>query len=213
MLEPIELPPGQVLRESGEQATCAFFPVDALVSLSYMTREGNSAEFALVGREGIIGVSLFMGGDSAIARAVVLCAGHGLRVPATFIKDEFHRSEPIRRLMLLYTQALLTQMAQTAACNRHHSIDQQLCRLLLLSADRLRGNTVLMTQETIARTLGVRREGVTEAARRLQSAGVIHYARGRITLTDRVALEARSCECYDVVRKEYGRLLPIRSRA
>ena len=213
MLEPIEFPQGQVLRESGERATCAFFPVEALVSLSYLTREGNSAEFALVGREGVIGVSLFTGGDSAIARAAVLCAGHGFRVPAEFIKDEFHRREPIRRLMLLYTQALLTQMAQTAACNRHHSIDQQLCRLLLLSADRLTGDKVPMTQETIARALGVRREGVTEAALRLQSAGVIHYARGHITLADRIALEARSCECYEVVRKEYRRLLPGRSGA
>ena len=208
MLERAAMPLGRVLRESGGPISHAYFPLSAIVSLSYLTLDGYSTEFALVGREGIVGITLFMGGDSAIARAVVRCAGQGVRVPAQFITDEFHRSESVRHLMLRYTQALLTQMAQTAACNRHHSIEQQLCRLLLVSADRLEGDTVRMTQALIANTLGVRREGITEAALRLQSAGLIHYARGQITLANRVGLEQRSCECYEVVKAEYRRLLP-----
>jgi CRP-like cAMP-binding protein len=172
--------------------------------------DGASAEIAVVGNEGVVGVSLFMGGESTPSRAVVQSAGQGLRLKAQLMKDEFNRAGPVMHLLLRYTQALITQMAQTAVCNRHHSLDQQLCRWLLLSLDRLPGNELVMTQELIANMLGVRREGVTEGALKLQQAGLIRYARGRITVLDRTALEKRTCECYAVVRKEYDRLLPNR---
>jgi CRP-like cAMP-binding protein len=170
--------------------------------------DGASAEIAVVGNEGIVGISLFMGGESTPSRAVVQSAGWGYRLKAQVMKDEFNRAGPVLHLLLRYTQALITQMAQTAVCNRHHSLDQQLCRWLLLSLDRLQGDELIMTQELIANMLGVRREGVTEAALRLQSAGLIRYARGRITVLDRSGLERRTCECYSVVKKEYDRLLP-----
>jgi CRP-like cAMP-binding protein len=169
---------------------------------------GASAEIAVVGNEGIVGVSLFMGGDSTPSRGVVQSAGEGYRLPAQLMKEEFHKAGPILHLLLRYTQALITQMSQTAVCNRHHSVDQQLCRWLLLSLDRLQGNELVMTQELIANMLGVRREGVTESAHKLQKAGLIRYVRGRITVLDRKGLEGRSCECYAVLKREYDRLLP-----
>jgi CRP-like cAMP-binding protein len=171
-------------------------------------KNGDSAEIAVVGNEGIVGISLFMGGNSTPSRAVVQGAGRGFRVRAEFMKKEFDRSHPVAHLLLRYTQALITQMAQTAVCNRHHSLDEQLCRWLLLSLDRLPGNELVMTQELIANMLGVRREGVTEAALKLQKTGLISYSRGRITGLDRKKLEGRSCECYMVVKDEYDRLLP-----
>ncbi|MCB1966353.1 MAG: Crp/Fnr family transcriptional regulator, partial [Candidatus Accumulibacter sp.] len=174
----------------------------------YVMEDGSSAEIAVVGNEGIVGVSLFMGGETTSSRAVVQSAGHAYRLKGQLLKDEFYRAGPMQRLLLRYTQALLTQMAQTAVCNRHHSLDQQLCRWLLLSIDRLPSNELVMTQELIANMLGVRREGVTEAAGNLQRAGLIAYQRGRITILDRARLEARCCECYAVVRKEFERLLP-----
>jgi CRP-like cAMP-binding protein len=207
-LERVDLPLGQVLYESGNTLSHVYFPTSAIVSLLYVMENGASAEIAVVGNEGIVGISLFMGGESTPSRAVVQSAGLGFRLPAQEIKDEFNRAGPAMHLLLRYTQALITQMAQTAVCNRHHSLDQQLCRWLLLSLDRLQGNELVMTQELIANMLGVRREGVTEAARKLQSSGVIRYARGRITVLDRDALEDRTCECYAVVKKEYDRLLP-----
>ncbi len=172
---------------------------------------GAAAEIAVVGNEGIVGISLFMGGESTTSRAVVQSAGKGVRLKAQVLKDEFNRAGPVLHLLLRYTQALITQMAQTAVCNRHHSLDQQLCRWLLLSLDRLEGNELVMTQELIANMLGVRREGVTEGALKLQHAGLIQYARGRITVLDRAGLERRSCECYAVVKREYDRLLPVNS--
>lgn len=174
-----------------------------------MIESGASAEIAVVGNEGVVGISLFMGGETTPSRAVVQSAGHGYRLNGQAIKAEFGRSGPVMHLMLHYTQALITQMTQTAVCNRHHSLDQQLCRWLLLSIDRLRGTELVMTQELIANMLGVRREGVTEAALRLQKAGLIRYSRGHITVLDRDGLEKRTCECYDVVKKEYLRLLPV----
>jgi CRP-like cAMP-binding protein len=207
-LEPIEMPLGAVLYESGSASTHVYFPTDAIVSLLYVMETGASAEIAVVGNEGIVGISLFMGGESTPSRAVVQSAGLGYRLKAQVIQKEFNRSGPVMHLLLRYTQALITQMAQTAACNRHHSLDQQLCRWLLLSLDRLPGPELVMTQELIANMLGVRREGVTQAALKLQKAGLIRYARGRITVIDRVALEYRVCECYAVVKKEYDRLLP-----
>jgi CRP-like cAMP-binding protein len=174
---------------------------------------GASAEIAVVGNEGIVGISLFMGGDSTSSRAVVQSAGLGLRLKAQIMKDDFNRAGPVLHLLLRYTQALITQMAQTAVCNRHHSLDQQLCRWLLLSLDRLQGNELVMTQELIANMLGVRREGVTEGALKLQQAGLIRYARGHISVLDRHGLEKRTCECYAVVKKEYGRLLPQKPAA
>ena len=184
-----------------------YFPTSAIVSLLYVMDNGASAEIAVVGNEGIVGISLFMGGESTPSRAVVQSAGQGFRLRAPAIKDEFNRA-PVLHLLLRYTQALITQMAQTAVCNRHHTLDRQLCRWLLLSLDRLQGNELVMTQELIANMLGVRREGVTEAAFKLQKVGLIRYARGRITVLDRKGLEKRSCECYAVVKKEYDRLLP-----
>src|ERR1700689_2820942 len=207
-LESVELPLSQVVYESGAELTHVYFPTTAIVSLLYVMENGASAEIAVVGNEGIIGVSLFMGGESTPSRAVVQSAGHGFRLKAIVMKEEFNRAGPVLHLLLRYTQALITQMAQTAACNRHHTLDQQLCRWLLLSLDRLQGNQLVMTQELIANMLGVRREGVTEGALKLQHAGLIDYARGHITGLDRAGLEERSCECYAVVKKEYDRLLP-----
>jgi CRP-like cAMP-binding protein len=209
-LEAVELPLGRVLHESGVAMTHVYFPTTAIVSLLYVMEDGDSAEIAVVGCEGLVGVSLFMGGESTPSRAVVQSAGHGWRLRAAVLKAEFNNSSPVLHLLLRYTQALITQMAQTAVCNRHHTLDQQLCRWLLLSLDRLNGNELVMTQELIANMLGVRREGVTEAALKLQKAGLIRYARGHITALDRTGLEARSCECYAVVKKEYDRLLPKR---
>jgi CRP-like cAMP-binding protein len=185
-----------------------YFPTTAIVSLLYVMENGASAEIAVVGNEGIVGVSLFMGGETTPSRAVVQSGGRGYRLSAARMKTEFNLAGPVLHLLLRYTQALLTQMAQTAVCNRHHSLDQQLCRWLLLSLDRLNGNELVMTQELIANMLGVRREGVTEGALKLQRAGLIRYSRGHITVLDRSGLETRSCECYAVVKKEYYRLLP-----
>nr|WP_306555101.1 Crp/Fnr family transcriptional regulator [Acidovorax sp.] len=207
-LETVELALGQVLYESGATMPYVYFPTDAIVSLLYVLEDGASAEIAVVGFEGLVGISIFMGGGSTPSRAVVQSAGSGYRMRADAMKLEFARSGPVMHLLLRYTQALITQMAQTAVCNRHHSLDQQLCRWLLLSLDRLHCNQLVMTQELIANMLGVRREGVTEAALRLQRAGLISYARGRINVLDRPGLEGRTCECYEVVKKEYDRLLP-----
>ena len=208
-LECVEMPLGEVLHESGSTLSHVYFPTTAIVSLLYVMENGASAEIAVVGHEGIVGVSLFMGGESTPSRAVVQSAGQGFRLEAETIKDEFKRA-PVLHLLLRYTQALITQMAQTAVCNRHHSLDQQLCRWLLLSLDRLKSTELVMTQELIANMLGVRREGVTEGALKLQKAGLIRYSRGRISILDRPGLEERSCECYAVVKKEYDRLLPAR---
>jgi CRP-like cAMP-binding protein len=210
-LEHVEMPLGEVLYESGDTLSHVYFPTTSIVSLLYVMENGASAEIAVVGYEGIVGISLFMGGGSTSSRAVVQSAGKGFRLKAQIMKDEFNRAGPALHLLLRYTQALITQMAQTAACNRHHSLDQQLCRWLLLSLDRLEGNQLLMTQELISNMLGVRREGVTESALKLQHAGLIQYSRGHITVLDRARLEERSCECYAVVKKEYDRLLPDRS--
>jgi len=206
-LEFVDLPLGHVLYEPGETITSMMFPTTAIVSMLYVMENGASAEIAVVGLEGLVGVSIFMGGESVPSRAVVQSAGEGFRVPAKFVKAEFDRSPAVMHLLLRFTQALITQMAQAGVCNRHHSIDQQLCRWLLLSWDRLKGDELLMTQELIANMLGVRREGVTEGALRLQEAGLIRYSRGRITILDRAGLEARTCECYKVVKHEYDRLL------
>jgi len=199
---------GQVMYEAGVTLKYVYFPTTSIVSLLGVMENGASAEIAVVGNEGIVGVSLFMGGDSTPSRGVVQSAGEGYRLPAQLMKDEFNKAGPILHLLLRYTQALITQMSQTAVCNRHHSVDQQLCRWLLLSLDRLQGNELVMTQELIANMLGVRREGVTEGALKLQKAGLIRYVRGRITVLDRKGLEARSCECYAVLKREYDRLLP-----
>lgn len=207
-LERIELPLGRVLYESGRKLGYVYFPTDAIVSLLYVMEDGASAEIAVVGREGIVGISVFMGGESTTNQAIVQSAGQGYRLRASVLKEEFERGGPVQHLLLRYTQALITQMAQTAVCNRHHSLDQQLCRWLLLSLDRLSGSELLMTQELIANMLGVRREGVTEAAGHLQKAGLIEYQRGHIRVLDRRGLERRTCECYAVVRREYERLLP-----
>jgi CRP-like cAMP-binding protein len=207
-LKLIALPLGDVLYESGTHQRRVYFPTTAIVSLLYMMADGASAEIAVVGNEGIIGVSLFMGGETTTSRAVVQSAGHAYQLSSKILKEEFTRGGAMQHLLLRYTQALLTQMAQTAVCNRHHSLDQQLCRWLLLSLDRLSGNELVMTQELIANMLGVRREGVTEAAGNLQNAGLIKYSRGHITVLDRSGLEARTCECYAVVKKEFDRLLP-----
>jgi CRP-like cAMP-binding protein len=207
-LEEVVMPLGHVLYESGATLSHVYFPSNAIVSLLYVMENGASAEIAVVGNEGIVGISLFMGGESTPSRAVVQSAGQGYRLRAQLMKDEFNRSGAVLHLLLRYTQALITQMAQTAVCNRHHSLDQQLCRWLLLSLDRLQNNELIMTQELIANMLGVRREGVTEGALKLQQDGLIRYARGRITVLNRAGLEKRTCECYAVVKKEYDRLLP-----
>jgi CRP-like cAMP-binding protein len=207
-LEAIDMPLGQVLYESGSTLEYVYFPTSSIVSLLYLLENGASAEIAIVGNEGIVGISLFMGGESTPSRAVVQSAGQGYRLSAHAMKEEFSRAGPVLHLLLRYTQALITQMTQTAVCNRHHTLDQQLCRWLLLSLDRLQGNDLVMTQELIANMLGVRREGVTEAAGKLQATGLIRYSRGHITVLDRPGLEKRTCECYAVVKRECDRLLP-----
>ena len=208
LLEELDMPLGQVLYEAGGKSSHVYFPVTSIVSLIYGLDNGTSAELAVVGNEGIVGVSVFMGGNSTPSRAVVQNAGRGFRLRASVLMEAFEQGGPVMHLLLRYTQALVTQMAQTAVCNRHHSLDQQLCRWLLLRLDRLVTEEVCATQELISSMLGVRREGVTEAALALQKAGLISYARGRIKVLDRSALEQRSCECYAVVKQEYDRLLP-----
>jgi CRP-like cAMP-binding protein len=208
-LELVDLALGAVVYEAGATEKNVIFPTSAIVSLLYVMKNGDSAEIAVVGNEGMVGISLFMGGNSTPSRAVVQSAGKGFRLKAKLMKDEFDLSGPVARLLLRYAQALITQMSQTAVCNRHHSLDQQLCRWLLLSLDRLPGAELVMTQELIANMLGVRREGVTEGALKLQKAGLIQYARGRIKVLDRKGLENRVCECYAVVKDEYDRLLPM----
>ena len=207
-LKLVPMPLGKVLYESGDVLQHVFFPTDSIVSLLYVMESGASAEIAVVGNEGLVGVSLFMGGESTPSRAIVQSAGSAYQLSGQRLKDEFNRHGEMLLLMLRYTQALITQMTQTAACNRHHSIDQQLCRWLLLSLDRLSGNQVAMTQELIGNMLGVRREGVTEAAGKLQKQGVITYSRGVIKVLDRPLLETLCCECYAVVKRESDRLLP-----
>ncbi|MFM2287938.1 MAG: hypothetical protein RL684_1081 [Pseudomonadota bacterium] len=209
-LEHVTLRLGDVLYEPGVKMRYVYFPTTAIISMLYVMEDGASAEIAIVGNEGILGISLFMGGESTPSRAVVQSAGYGYRIRSQLLKDEFSRFGPMMHLLLRYTQALITQMGQTAVCNRHHSLDRQLCRWLLLSLDRLGSNELIMTQELIANMLGVRREGVTEAAGRLQAAGLVKYSRGRITVLDRPGLEARTCECYEVVKKEFDRLLPYK---
>ncbi|MES2975877.1 MAG: Crp/Fnr family transcriptional regulator [Pseudomonadota bacterium] len=208
LLEWVDMPLGHVVYESGRTLSHVYFPINSIVSLLYVMENGASAEIAVVGKEGLVGISLFMGGESTPSRAVVQSAGYGYRLNAEAMKEEFNRAGPVLHLLLRYTQALITQMAQTAVCNRHHTLDQQLCRWLLLSMDRLEGNELIMTQELIANMLGVRREGVTEGALKLQNLGYIRYSRGRITVLDRSGLEQRTCECYAVVKREYDRLLP-----
>ncbi|MBN8738225.1 MAG: Crp/Fnr family transcriptional regulator [Lysobacterales bacterium 69-70] len=207
-LEPVLLPLGKVLYEAGDTLRHVFFPADSIISLLYVMENGASAEISVVGNDGMIGVAVFMGGESTSSRAIVQSAGTAYRLDGRRLKDEFNRHGALLQLMLRYTQSLITQMAQTAVCNRHHSIDQQLCRWLLLSLDRLHGSRLTMTQELIANMLGVRREGVTEAAGKLQKLGVIEYQRGVINVLDRAGLERLSCECYAVVKKETDRLLP-----
>ena len=207
-LEPVDMPLGKVLYESGSRLSHVYFPTTSIVSLLYVMEDGASGEIAIVGNEGMVGIALFMGGETTPSRAVVQSAGSAYRLSAHILKEEFHRAGPMQRLLLRYTQALITQMAQTAVCNRHHSIDQQLCRWLLLSMDRLPSNKLKMTQELIANMLGVRRPGVTEAAMKLQDAGLIRYSYGNIEVLDRPGLENRVCECYGVVKREFDRLLP-----
>ncbi|MFC5500547.1 Crp/Fnr family transcriptional regulator [Caenimonas terrae] len=208
LLEPVEMAAGEVLYESGGQLQHVYFPTTAIVSLLYVLENGSTAEIAMVGNEGILGISLFMGGETTPSRAVVQRAGQAWRLRADLIKLEFNRAGPLLRLLLRYTQALITQMMQTAVCNRHHGVEQQVCRWLLLRLDRMSGQSLSMTQELIANLLGVRREGVTEAAGRLQRLGLIRYSRGRIEVLDRAGLEHAACECYRVVKHEFDRLLP-----
>jgi CRP-like cAMP-binding protein len=207
-LEAVFLPLGQALYESGGPQRFVYFPTTSIVSLLYVLENGASAEIAVTGREGLVGIALFMGGETTPNRAVVQSAGHAYRLGGAALKHSFERGGALQHLLLRYTQALITQMTQTAVCNRHHSVDQQLCRWLLLSLDRLPDNRLIMTQQLIANMLGVRREGVTQAAGALQAEGLIRYARGRIAVLDRRRLEARVCECYAVVKREYERLLP-----
>jgi CRP-like cAMP-binding protein len=207
-LEPVPMPLGEVLHEAGHAMRYAYFPTTAIVSLLNVMEDGAATEVAVVGYEGTVGISLFMGGETSSSRSVAHSAGHGFRIKTQILREEFDRAGPMQQLLLRYTQALLTQMAQTAVCNRHHSLDQQLCRWLLLSLDRSRSNRLEMTQELIAQTLGVRREGITEAAGNLQRARLIQYHRGNIAVLNRPGLEARACECYEAVRAEYARLLP-----
>ena len=202
------MPLGHVLYESGDEMRHVYFPTTSIVSLLYVMENGSSAEIAIVGNEGVVGISLFMGGETTPSRAIVQSAGQAFRVASKLLKDEFRRAGPVQHVLLRYTQALITQMAQTAVCNRHHSIEQQLCRWLLMSLDRLASNELTMTQELIANMLGVRREGVTESAGKLQKLGLIEYSRGHIKVLDRPALEAHACECYQVVKTEFERLLP-----
>jgi CRP-like cAMP-binding protein len=212
-LELVEMPLGEALYESGGRLQHVYFPTTSIVSLLYVLENGASAEIAVVGNEGILGISIFMGGETTPSRAVVQSAGHGYRLNAQLLKQEFNRAGPVLRLLLRYTQALITQMTQTAVCNRHHAVEQQLCRWLLLSLDRLSSDSLTMTQELIANMLGVRREGVTEAAGNLQRAGLIRYSRGRIDVLDRPGLEGAVCECYGVVKLEFDRLLSDIPRA
>ncbi len=205
----VEMPLGKVLYESGDTLRHVYFPIDCIVSLLYVLENGASAEISVVGNEGLIGIALFMGGETTPSRAIVQSAGNAYRLDGQLLKDEFHRSSEVQLLLLRYTQSLITQMAQTAVCNRHHSLDQQLCRWLLLSLDRLSTSQLTMTQELIANMLGVRREGVTAAAGKLQKLGVISYHRGEITVLDRPKLESLCCECYAVVKKESDRLLHL----
>ena len=207
-LEPVPLPLGSSIYESGTQLQHLYFPTEGIVSMLQVMEDGSSAEIAVVGSEGVVGISMFMGGESTPSRAVVQAAGHAHRLPAEALKIEFRRGGELQHRLLRYTQALITQMSQTAVCNRHHTVEQQLCRWLLMSLDRLQSNELAMTQELIANMLGVRREGVTEAAGRLQAKKLIRYARGKITVLDRKKLENVVCECYAVVKKEYDRLLP-----
>jgi len=209
LLEPVDLPLGKVLFEPGSRLDHVVFPTTAVVSLLHGTKDGDTAQIAVVGCEGIVGVSLLMGGDSTTSRAVVQSAGQGFRLKSHLMLQEFNRSAAVLHLMLRYTQALMTQMAQTAVCNRHHSLNQQLCRWLLVNLDRVPADELVVTQELIASLLGVRREGVTEAAGQLQQDGLIRYQRGRVLVLDRARLERRSCECYAVVKNEYARLLPV----
>jgi CRP-like cAMP-binding protein len=213
LLEHVPLPLGLSLYESGGAQRFVYFPTNAIVSLLYVLADGASAEIAVAGNDGLVGIALFMGGETTPSRAVVQSAGHGYRLGGAFLKREFNAGGPLQQLLLRYTQALITQMTQTAVCNRHHAVDQQLCRWLLLSLDRLPANELVMTQELIANMLGVRREGVTEAAGKLQADGLIEYSRGKIRVLDRRQLESRVCECYAVVKREYERLLPKRGRA
>src|SRR5438270_9513965 len=207
-LERVMMPLGQSVYEAGEAQGFVYFPTSSIVSLLYVLADGATAEIAVTGNEGLVGIALFMGGETTPSRAVVQSAGEGYRLRASVLKRQFDRGGALQQLLLRFTQALITQMTQTAVCNRHHSVDQQLCRWLLLSLDRLPGDELVVTQELIANMLGVRREGVTEAAGKLQAAGLIEYSRGKITVRDRARLEARVCECYAVVKKEYDRLLP-----
>ena len=207
-LEHVKLALGDVMYEPGGLLKYVYFPTTSIISLLFVMENGASAEIAVVGNEGVLGISLFMGGETTSSRAVIQSAGYAYRLKVQLLKDEFNRGGPVQRLLLRYTQALITQMAQTAVCNRHHSVEQQLCRWLLLSLDRLASDELTMTQELIANMLGVRREGVTEAAGRLQRDGIINYTRGHITVVDRPKLEERSCECYKVVKAEFDRLLP-----
>ena len=209
-LELVPVPLGWAVHESGGQMGYVYFPTTSIVSLLYVMEDGASAEIAIVGNEGLVGIALFMGGETTPSRAVVQSAGHAYRLKSAVLKNEFERGGALQHLLLRYTQAMITQMAQTAVCNRHHSLEQQLCRWLLLSLDRLSSNVLIMTQELIANMLGVRREGVTEAAGTLQADGLIHYSRGKITVLDRPRLEQRVCECYAVVKKEFDRLLPYK---
>jgi CRP-like cAMP-binding protein len=206
-LELVAMPLGEVLSESGGRMQHVYFPTTCIVSLLYVLLDGSSAEIGVVGNEGIVGISLFMGGDTTPSRAVVRSAGHAYRLKAPLLQAEFNRGGASMRLLLRYTQSLMTQMTQTAVCNRHHSVEQQLCRALLLSLDRMPGSSLTMTQELIASMLGVRREGVTEAAGKLQRAGLIRYSRGHIDVLDRAGLERTVCECYGVVKTEYARLM------
>ena len=207
-LETSVMPLGHVLYESGDKLQHVYFPTNSIVSLLYVMEDGASAEIAIVGNEGIVGISLFMGGETTPSRAIVQSAGQAFRVPSQVLKTEFRRAGPLQHVLLRYTQALITQMSQTAVCNRHHSVEQQLCRWLLMSLDRLGSAELSMTQKLIADMLGVRREGVTESAGKLQKLGLIEYSRGRIVVLDRAGVEKHACECYQVVKKEYERLLP-----
>lgn len=207
-IEAVPMPLGHVLYESGDQLQHVYFPTNSIISLLYVMEDGSSAEIAIVGSEGIVGISLFMGGETTPSRAIVQSAGQAFRVSSKLLKTEFHRAGPLQDVLLRYTQALITQMSQTAVCNRHHSVEQQLCRWLLMSLDRLGSTELSMTQKLIADMLGVRREGVTEAAGKLQKLGLIEYSRGRIVVLDRAGVEKHACECYQVVKREYARLLP-----
>ena len=207
-IELAKMPRGHVLYESGDKLQHVYFPTSSIISLLYVMEDGSSAEIAIVGNEGIVGISLFMGGETTPSRAIVQSAGQSLRVSSRVLKAEFRRGGPLHNLLLRYTQALITQMSQTAVCNRHHSVEQQLCRWLLMSLDRLGSNELSMTQKLIANMLGVRREGVAESAGKLQKLGLIEYSRGRIVMLNRAGVERRTCECYEVVKKEYRRLLP-----